>query len=358
MKSMRFWLIVFSVMLVSAGPGMSVAEDGPGSSATSGGGTFFSEFKIQDWAKFFFAKDDPAESGTDPGGDNAPAVLGTTLELTRDLDEPEPSNLSQGFKIKRLSTAWQAGPGTLTVGSDWANFQDVLGVDKQVGSLANQKKVTSQIKWLSPNGFSISLEDSPRGAIYSDEHVLNHDLGASPSLVLSWQGGSGGGAGQYRVTTMGTKLDANAEGQVFDGKNVVGWGLNLEGGWQIGDLFTALSVTYGKGINSYILQRYGNDILVQPNYQDTESSALKIRSSLYYRLNGRSNFHVALGRFSSDGESGMDGVETLDTVHMGYNWHPWPRTKLEVELIGRNADVQNGTSEESAELKIGAEKRF
>ncbi|MCY3769082.1 MAG: hypothetical protein OXG56_06945 [Gammaproteobacteria bacterium] len=357
MKSMRFWLIVFSVVFVSAGSSLPVAADGPGSGAASDGGPFFPGFRIPDWAKFFFAQDDPAENGTGSEEENGPA-LGTTLELTRDLDEPESPNLSQGFKIKRLSTVWQTETGALTVGSDWANFQDVLGPDKEVSSLANQKKVTSQVKWLSPNGFSISLEDSPRGEIYSDEYSLNDELGASPSLVLSWQGGPGGGAGQYRVTTMGTKLDANAAGQVFDGDSMVGWGLNLEGGWQIGDLFTALSVTYGKGINSYILQRYGNDILVQPNYQDPESSALRIRSSLYYRLNERSNFHVALGRFSSEEQSVADGVETLDTVHMGYNWHPWPRTKLEVEFIGRNVDVQDGTSEESAELKIGAEQRF
>ena len=268
---------------------------------------------------------------------------------------------SQGLKIKRLTTSWLTKSGKLTVGSDWTNFQDLLSIDKEIKSINSAvegRSVASQIKWLSPNGFSISLEDSPTTSIYDNSLADDIEAGSSPNLILSWKGGPGGGAGEYRVTAMGKKLDAVSSGQSFSGSDVIGWGLNLEGGWQIGDLFAALSVTFGKGINSYILQRYGNDLIVTPNHLDNTTDSLSIKPSLYYSLNKNSNFHVSLGHFTSDESFDESGIDTLDTVHMGYTWSPWPSTKFGLELVGKNADGRNGITEETTELKFGAQKLF
>jgi hypothetical protein len=279
------------------------------------------------------------------------------------LDLVTSSYRSQGFKVNRLSTSWQSDSGTLTVGNEWTNFQDILGLDKQLesaGGADNNRSVASQVKWLSPNGFSISLEDSPETSTQTANNSLAGSDGSnsSPSLILSWQGGPGGTAGEYRVTAMGKKFDATAKGQNFDGSDILGWGLNLEGGWQLGDLFAALSVTFGKGINSYILQRFGSDLLVRPNDLDTSADSLAIQPSLYFSLNDNSNFHVSLGRYTSEESFNNSGIDTLDTVHMGYSWNPWPSTKFGLELVGQNADGPNVLDEESTQVKFGAQKRF
>jgi hypothetical protein len=279
------------------------------------------------------------------------------------LDLVTSSYRSQGFKVNRLSTSWQSDSGTLTVGNEWTSFQDVLRLDKQqesAGGTDNNRSVASQVKWLSPNGFSISLEDSPETSKYlaNDSLAGNDGDNSSPSLILSWQGGPGGTAGEYRVTAMGKKFDAAAEGQKFDGSDILGWGLNLEGGWQLGDLFAALSVTFGKGINSYILQRFGSDLLVRPNNLDTSTDSLAIQPSLYFSLNNNSNFHVSLGRYTSEESFNNSGIDTLDTVHMGYSWNPWPSTKFGLELVGQNTDGPNVLDEESTQVKFGAQKRF
>jgi len=269
---------------------------------------------------------------------------------------------SQGLKIKRLSTSWETDSGTLTVGSDWTNFQDFLQMDNEIDPIKKDRKhVSNQVKWLSANGFSISLEDSPNASFYSTDEIIRDDFfDGSPSIILSWQGGKGGAKGEYRVTALGKKLDLTSDaatGQNIDGSDVVGWGLNLEGGWQLGDLFAALSVTFGKGIDSYILQKFGNDILVTPNQISTVSESIGIRPSLYYSLNDKSNFHVALGHYSNTGSENYTGIDNLDTIHMGYSWSPWPSTKFGLELVGANGEGISGSIDD-ATVKFGAQKRF
>lgn len=291
-------------------------------------------------------------------------------DSTDALDSLATNYQPQG-QIKRLSTSWNSGAGSLTVGSDWANFQDLLSMDKSLdGSIGqNSGSVTSQVKWVSPNGFSIALENSPQSpqtSFYSagESESPENLFESSPSIILSWRGGAADNAGgEYRVTAMGGKLDANAGGQKFDGSgDVTNWGLNLEGGWRIGDLFSTLSMTFGKGINSYLLQKFDNDILVTPNatapdeYDRTRTS-FGIRPSLYYSLNDHSTFHVALGRYSTTEADSGAGIDTLDTIHVGYSWSPWPSTRFGLQLRDQSTQGPQGDSEDT-QVKLEAAKQF
>ncbi len=270
-------------------------------------------------------------------------------------------------QIRRLSTSWNSGIGSLTVGSDWANFQDLLSMDKSPDGVSGQggRSIASQIKWVSPNGFSIALEDASQTSLYSTGGEPPGNLFASsPSIILSWRGGGADDVGgEYRVTAMSGRLDADASGQKFDGSNITNWGLNLEGGWQIGDLFSALSVTFGKGINSYLLQKFDNDILVTPNEAaadgyDPVGMSFGIRPSLYYSLNDHSTFHVALGRYSTTEEdSGEADIDTLDTIHIGYSWSPWPSTRFGLQLRDQSKQGSRGGSEDT-QLKFEAARQF
>lgn len=274
-----------------------------------------------------------------------------------------PSDQSQGFKVNRISASWKNATGELTVGNDWTSFQDLLSVDKGFESANVSDKnrtVVNQIKWLSPNGFSISLEDSPKTSAYlnDSEPPKSDDNDNSPGLILSWQGGPGGTAGAYRVAALGKTFETPASDQNLDGDNILGWGLNLEGGWQMGDLFAALSVTFGKGIDSYVLQRLGNDLVVAPNPLDELGNSLSVQPSLYYRLNNNSNFHVSIGHYDSENSVNNSGIDTLDTINMGYGWTPWPSTKFGVGLVNQDAGNRNGDIEKSTQVIFDAQKRF
>ena len=264
---------------------------------------------------------------------------------------------SQGLQVKRLSTSIDSGAGILTVGRDWANFQEILKPDENFNSAQEQNdQVVNQIKWTSPNGFTIALEDTATENL-DIQNDSEHEAKGSPSIILSWQSGPEGAIGEYRVAAMGTRLDAENSGQNFDGKDVISWGLNLQGGWQLGDLFTALSVTYGKGIKSFILQRLGDELLITADSADELTDAYSIRPSLYYTLNEYSKFHVVLEYFSADDPSDKLEVETLDTIHMGYSWSPWPSTRFGLELFSKKSDGAQGELADKHILFSG-EKQF
>ncbi len=362
-------LLVFSVFPLNAYAEATSDEsspnmDEPGFSAVAGDDLFSSGLNLRNRSLLNYGKDNQSSLETNLEIEMAPDVFA-------DPDNPDTlagliTNYQSQGQIKRLSTSWNSRAGSLTVGSDWANFQDLIGMDKGLDGSMNQdgRNVTSQIKWISPNGFSIALEESPRTSIYSTDDESSGSLfESSPSIILSWRGGSVDNAREeYRVTAMGNKLDVNASGQKFDGSDVLNWGLNLEGGWQIGDLFSALSVTFGKGINSYLLQKFDNDILVTPNdatpdEYDQTGTSYGIRPSLYYSLNDNSTFHVALGHYStSEADSGA-GVDTLDTIHIGYSWSPWPSTQFGLQLRDQSSQGSQGESEDT-QVKFQAAKQF
>lgn len=365
---------MFSLLLVAIFPVNAWAEaalgetpsnlDDTGFSVVADDGLFSSGLNFRSRSAFNHDKDTQSSLETSLEIEMMPGIIADP-DNTDALDSLATNYQPQG-QIKRLSTSWNSGAGSLTVGSDWANFQDLISMDKSLDSPVGQdsRSVTSQIKWVSPNGFSIALENSPQASRYfADEKSSGNLFESSPSIILSWRGGSADSdGGEYRVTAMGNKLDVDASGQKFDGRDVMNWGLNLEGGWQIGDLFSALSMTFGKGINSYLLQKFDNDILVTPNeaapdeYGQTGTS-FGIRPSLYYSLNDNSAFHVALGHYSASEADSETGIDTLDTIHIGYSWSPWPSTRFGLQLRDQSTQGPQGGSEDT-QVKFEAATEF
>ncbi len=315
---------------------------------------FSSEFNLKNWSGVslggYGAVQISSEIGADPAGVDDEIHTGSGLSVSR----------TDPLVVKRISASLVNESGTLTVGSDWTDFQDVLTRDRVLGTEDRENPVFRRIRWLSPDGFSISLEEpSSISGQGGDGLSMQEDGQDVSSLILSWQGGSGGRAGEYRVAALGTRLDVASSGQHLDARDVHGWGLKLEGGWQIGDLFAALSATYGKGINRYILRRYGNELLVMANADADPADAYSIRPSLYYSLNENAHFHVALGHHAVDSSSSPEtaGLDTLDTIHMGYNWSPWPSTEFGIELVGRSPNGTRG-DQGKTRFRFGARRNF
>lgn len=266
---------------------------------------------------------------------------------------------SQGLQIERLNALIETGIGTLRVGRDWTSFGELLLTADEAVPGQDDRHVVDQIRWLTPNGFSIALESSPKSGLENAEsRSLDSQIDGSTSVVLSWQPVQDGRPGDYRISAMGTRLNLSQGGQGFDGDNLAGWGLNLQGNWKIGDLVTALSVTYGQGIDSYILRRDGKDLYVMAGPGGELTSSYSVRPSLYYALSHRSKFHIVLGHHDQSFEgNSQQGGETLDTIHFEYTWSPWPRTELGVKFSQESAE---GTvdSQDNTRILLKGSARF
>ncbi|MGI9310557.1 MAG: hypothetical protein ACR2P7_03360 [bacterium] len=288
------------------------------------------------------------------------AVADDSIAPIDNLDHLLSAYQSQGLQVERLGATWETQRGTLRVGGDWSNF------GARAASPFDHARSAGQITWRSRNGFSIALEEPVGGAANPDrgDGAINDDIESlqaltdgSPNLVLSWQGGLAEEAGAYKVSALGRRLDLNgAHNGVEVDDRALGWGLNLAGGWRFGDLFAALSVTLGNGIDSLLLQRFGSDVAVSPSGEVETLESLSILPSLNYSLGQNADLHVVLGRYQARDETAI-GIDTLDTINLGYTWSPWPSAKIGIEVVGKNVQgtIDDG---DSAEVKIGAEKRF
>ena len=273
------------------------------------------------------------------------------------------------LEIRRFSTALQTSSGVLTVGNDWSNFQDFLFpheadtafVGARLRSMDDSRLdagslATEQISWTTRNGFSVALESELE--LEGQTLLSQPGYNTSPSLVLGWKGSDRRTKGQYSFSALGREIQtddyATSEGE----SDSLGWGLNLAGGWRFGDLFAALRVTLGNSIDSFILGRLGD--------RETASSALRsgatdesinINPSLSYRLGETSNLHFSLNRFQTSSEDAVHGVDTLDTIHLGYTWNPWPSTRIGIEFVGKDVEGA-GEMDDSSEINFAASKQF
>ena len=267
---------------------------------------------------------------------------------------------SKGLNITRFSTTWQHGDNALTVGSDWSNFQDLLSTANYANVFTELKPLepTAQVRWAhgANHGFSIALEE---GLVLENTPSGTATKG-NPNLILSWQGHSENGDHRYLLSALGTRLPAS-ETTSSDAhpqeeqEERIGWGIKMSGGWRFGDLFAALGVSVGNGIDYLLLNRFDNDLA--GNATRSYGRAFVINPRLNYSIQDKGSIHLELNHYQSAVADEANEIDTLDTVHLGYTWNPWPGTQFGVELIGK--EVEGGLlSRESAQLKFGAEKRF
>ncbi|MGI9319657.1 MAG: hypothetical protein ACR2QW_20180 [bacterium] len=274
------------------------------------------------------------------------------------------------LEVRRFSTALETDSGILTVGNDWSNFQDFLLPGEAAqgfpsAALANLDRsrlepgslITEQISWSSKSGFSVALENEFELA---GETLLSEVPGysTSPSLVLSWKGSDQRSNGQYSFSALGRQLQLDEFEQPEQDTDSFGWGLNLAGGWRFGDLFAALRVTLGNSIDSFILGQLGDRSTAASALRSTATDeSINFNPSLSYRLGETSNLHFSLNRFQTSGENTVHGIDTLDTIHLGYTWNPWPSTRFGIEFVGKDVEGA-GEMDDSSEVNFAASKQF
>ena len=288
--------------------------------------------------------------------------LGSLLPETGLSLMQDPADERGKISIRRVSTSLTGPEGTLTVGNNWSNFQDFL--HPAGSSLATRGLTAEQLSWATRKGageISVALE-SGYELIGHDEHLDESLAGvpderdtSSPAISLSWRGGTDDSL--YGISALGRELeldDYDNTGATSD----TGWGLNLFGGRHFGELFAALSVTLGNSIDSFILGRVGDRETASAAARYLQpGNSINITPTLNYRLSENATIHLSVNRFSSDAEDAPHGVETLDTIHLGYSWTPWPSTRLDIEFVGKDVEG-TGPMEDSNKVNFAASKRF
>ncbi len=256
---------------------------------------------------------------------------------------------SQGLNIEGLTSVDEGEIDTLGGGQDWSSINEYLPEFEHIGLETDSQNIESKFYWLTPNGFSVALESTTSPAFSISQTGINDQIDNSTSVILSWQPDQNGNAGDYRISAIGTRLNLSSGRTGLIGNSATGWGLNLQGNWQIGDLVAALSATYGKGIDSYILRRNGKDLFVTAQGDDS-SASYGLQPSLYYTLNDKSKFHMVLGRQLTDrqGDDPESTGQTIDTLHLEYTWSPWPKTEFGLAIS--QEDIEHGLSDESNSL--------
>lgn len=311
---------------------------------------------------------------------------GFTLKSVIDIKSPDsalPFSTSSGdlvyteqdpavddeLEIRRFSTALETSSGIFTVGNDWSNFQDFLLPGEMASTFASSQLsnldttrldprslTTEQISWTAENGFSVALENELE--LEGETLLSQPGYTTSPSLILSWEGSDKSGNGLYSFSALGKEFSLDQIGQSQQDANSLGWGLNLAGGWRFGDLFAALKITLGNSIDSFILGKLGDRETASAALSDTSSGeSININPSLSYRLGQSSNLHFSLNRFETSNVNAVHGIDTLDTIHLGYTWSPWPSTQIGIELVGKDVEG-SGEMDDSSEVNFAASKRF
>jgi len=273
---------------------------------------------------------------------------------------------SSTFRIRHAKLDWDTGNGTLTAGQTWTNFIDFIAYPSTVDFFGPAGKVfkrQGQLRWTTPSGFAISVENpetdgfgaagrigESRGGIGADE---------LPDVVVAWRGGPGGLAGNYETAAVFRQLgvDGVVDGVRYD-DSVNGWGVNLAGGWDLTDkLHAAASVTFGDGIGSYIINGFGNDVYLLPDGTLESVKSMSFVPSLKYDLTSSSSIYTAYGRFENDTPELSNGIETLQTLHLGYAWTPAPSLRMGVEAIGSDLVNVDGSGT-ATRLQFGVQKLF
>ena len=272
-------------------------------------------------------------------------------------------NSAEGFRVRRFSTALKGEKSTLTVGKDWSNFQEFLGPGQRSSNIvANaQEGVAEQILWRHRSGFAVAVEndleyDLSEGSGSSSLRDQNAYL-STPSLILSWGSNQLPVPGRYSFSALGRQLQLEGFDETASPKEEIGWGVNIAGGWQFGDLFAALSITLGNSIDNIILGRIGGQGNAAASRVVNLGNSYNINPSINYRLGDGANIHVAINRFASNDGNSTHGVDTLDTVHLGYTWNPWPSTRFGIEFVGKDVAGRSELSD-SNQVNFAASKRF
>jgi hypothetical protein len=288
-------------------------------------------------------------------------ALSSTINrnVTGTLPGEDSSSSDGNFRVQRFSTSISGSKGILTVGKDWSNFQDFLGrPDSPLRNFSanhSQPLISDQLRWQVDNGLSVSLENDIR--LHSGSSLVDGETESSQSLILAWNSAENSGDGQYSVATMGRKFDGDNPDNINPDSSV-GWGLKLVGGWQFGDLFAALSVTLGNRIDSLLL---GDNIKSgagpAATLTSSASQSVNINPSLNYQLGENADLHLAFNRFESGDQQAPHGVDTLDTIHLGYTWSSGPGTRFGIEFVGKDVEGATDMSNSNA-VNFAVNKEF
>jgi hypothetical protein len=210
---------------------------------------------------------------------------------------------------------------------------------------------TTHLGWKNNNGLSIAFENNNGYSGASNNTITDSESDFS-DLILSWSVGNGGSEGRYKVAALGRTFDAHDINSA-----PLGWGVNLDSGWNWGNIRASLNMTFGSGIGASIANGFGKNLTVQDNNLEPIRS-FNIRPALGFDIGKSSSFHVAVSHYQDEELEPSESNNTLDTLYLGYLWKPWPGTSLGLDVLSKKVEGSNADSLDDTTVRIGAKKVF
>ena len=280
---------------------------------------------------------------------------------------------STSFRLRHAYADYKTGNGTWTIGQTWSNFMDFVAYPSTIdffGPAGKSFARQTQIRWTSPSGFSVSLENPETDGAGAAGRLRESTGGIGddgvPDVTVAWRGGPGGAGGSYELAGVWRDLSVDGIAPLGSGlagaridDSDTGWGVNLAGAWELGDALTlSASTTFGEGIGRYIINGFANDVFVNTDGSVEAVESASINAALVYQWSPTTSSTLAFGHFENDDPIRSNGIDTLDTIHLNYMFSPWPTTNFGFEVIYGELDNSDGTSGDATRFQFAAQKNF
>lgn len=261
----------------------------------------------------------------------------------------------------RLRHAYGEWNGIIA-GQTWSNFGGNLAMYPTIDFAPSPGQANAsrqaQLRY-TIGGFSAALEDP--GNLGREVPVTAPDESKStlPDLTLRYQGQVGAlGYGASAVLRQIEYYQNLTDSDETD----LGWGLNLEARYDIGDITLRGSLTHGDGIGGYLEGSPANPGYVNPITGEVETitatgatigitvKAGPGAATLGYSI-ARADIDDAV-RIQAQGFTDADNAnEQYESVHLNYIWSPISAVSYGIEVSHHTRQVQDGREGDATRLQ-------
>jgi hypothetical protein len=255
----------------------------------------------------------------------------------------------------------------ITAGQTWSNFGGHLAMYPTIDfapwpGMANASR-QAQLRY-TLQGFSVALEDPDNLGRQVSVTPPDENKSGLPDLTLRYQGQIA--ALDYGASVMLRQLEYYRDATDSD-ETALGWGLNLEARYQLGDVTLRGALTHGDGIGGYL-----EGSPARPGYVDPVSGELETIKATGATAGitvkagpGAATLGYGIARSDIDdavraGATGFGGdtTEQFEAIHLNYIWSPAGQVSYGVEASHHTRRVQDGRDGDATRLQAMVMYRF
>lgn len=246
----------------------------------------------------------------------------------------------------------------ITAGQTWSNFGGFLAMYPTIDfapwpGMANASR-QAQLRY-TVGGFSAALEDPANLGREVPVTAPDESKSTLPDLTLRYQGQAG--ALGYGASAVLRQIEYYQDSTDSD-ETTLGWGLNLEARYDIGDVTLRGSLTHGDGIGGYLEGSPANPGYVDPVTGEVETTeASGATAGITVKAGpGAATLGYGIARADIDeavrvGALTSTANEQFEALHLNYIWSPIGAVSYGVEVSHHTRQVQDGREGDATRLQ-------